>query len=95
MAGPFDQNPDAWASPRGTKLWVALIDRRTSEAATVEAIRPGDPTVQFASKRQPASHEKLPTFYPGPFRVPTAGTWQINVTIGPAIECFLIHATRS
>jgi hypothetical protein len=93
-AGPLAPNSGYWRQPQGTKLWVASARDQPPTSAYIEARRldaPADPVRVQRGPDQLASTPSAALFYPGSFRIPEQGRWQITVRIGRDNGCFVVR----
>lgn len=95
-AGPFAANSGQW---RRAKFWVGSSrphpDHDISATIRATSLRAGvEPVTVYRGPKQRASvpDPDLPVFFPGLLRLPSHGTWQITVEIGPDRGCFQITA---
>lgn len=93
-AGPFDLNDGQWGNlPHGTKLWVgstAASDHTDAYLRAEEADGRAAPVEQHRPFFPQPSMTDLGSFYPGAFRIPSAGRWILRVTIGNETGCFVV-----
>ncbi len=94
-AGPFDLNRGSWTLPKGTKLWVGSERPGPHTGAVLRAVALDEQRQEIDQQRSPESAggvEGLALFFPGALRLPHAGNWRLEVTIGNDTGCFLINA---
>jgi hypothetical protein len=93
-AGPLADNSGYWRQPQGAKLWVASARDQPPTSAYIEA-RPLDAKAKPVKERRgPDRLAIVPNaalFYPGGFRIPQQGRWQITVRIGRDNGCFMVR----
>ncbi|MDQ2848492.1 MAG: hypothetical protein M3Y77_19590 [Actinomycetota bacterium] len=94
QAGPFDLNKGQWGNlPDGTKFWVgstAASDHTDAYLRAEQADGRAAPVEQYRPFFPQPSMTDLGSFYPGGFRLPSAGRWILSVTIGDDTGCFLV-----
>jgi hypothetical protein len=93
-AGPLAENAGYWRQPEGTKLWVASARDQPPTTAYIEARRLEAPAEPVRKRRGPDELATVPNaalFYPGSFRIPQRGRWQITVRIGRDNGCFVVR----
>jgi hypothetical protein len=95
-AGPFDASRGHWTAPAGAKLWVGSTKAAAlPTGAVIRASRTdgaGAPITIRRGADERATVDTLPLFYPGLIRLPSAGRWRLDVTIGPDRGCFVLDA---
>lgn len=99
QAGPFSSNHGHWTQPEGTKLWVASTQPQGKRGAVIQASFEADRNRQITFRRGPderadllgAAAKRMAEFYPGTIRLPESGTWRLTITIGEAVDCFLVN----
>jgi hypothetical protein len=92
-AGPFDASQDQWSQPDGTKLWVGSAVDGPNNDAMIRAHRVDGAATDVVDRRPPeqgALDEDGAFFFPGALRLPTGGSWRIEVSIGADSGCFLL-----
>jgi len=94
-AGPFDLNHGRWTQAKGTKLWVGSGRPGPNTGAVLRAVSLDEQRQEIEQQRSPESAggvRGLALFFPGALRLPQAGNWRLEVTIGNDTGCFLIDA---
>jgi hypothetical protein len=92
-AGPFDASQAGWIQPDGAKLWVTSAVDGPNNGAMIRAHRADGAATDVVDRRPPgqsALDEDGSLFYPGVLRLPTGGSWRIEVSIGADSGCFLL-----
>jgi hypothetical protein len=92
-AGPFDASQGQWSQPDGTKVWVSSAVDGPNNGATIRAHRADGTATDVVDRRSPeqsALDEDGELFYPGTLRLPTEGSWRIEISIGADSGCFLL-----
>ena len=98
QAGPFASNHGYWTQPKGTKFWVASAQPQGRHGAVIQVTLMGPKKKQVVFRRGPderadlvgAVAKRVAEFYPGSIRLPASGTWRLTITIGDAVDCFLV-----
>jgi hypothetical protein len=98
QAGPFASNHGHWTQPEGTKLWVASEQPQGNRGAVIQASFEDGEGRPLTFRRGPGERaelvggaaKRLAEYYPGTIRLPESGTWRLTITIGDAVECFLV-----
>lgn len=94
-AGPLASNTGYWRQPQGAKLWVASDRDQPPTSAYIEARRLDAPAKPVRERRRAPDRLEIvrnaALFYPGSFRIPQQGRWQITVRIGRDNGCFVVR----
>lgn len=94
-AGPFEANRGRWTSRAGAKLWVGSVQAAAvPTGAVIRATRVDGTGQPLTVRRGPAERAEvatLPVFYPGLIRLPAAGQWRLDISVGADRGCFVLR----